>query len=415
MRKLLLLGGSAQQVVAIRTARRLGLGTVLCDYLPDNPGQREADRFHLVSTTDKEAVLAVAREEKVDGVLAYASDPAAPTAAYVAERMGLPGNPYEAVEILCNKDRFRSFLKANGFNTPVAKGYSDAEMALRDLRSGFFDFPVVVKPVDSSGSKGVVLANSVAEASVKIGGAMSFSRSRRILIEEFVDKFGYQVAGDGFSIDGKLVFRCFANDHFDPHAANPFVPVAASFPYNMPESVQDRIHAEIQRALSLLGMRTSSYNFDLRIDSDLNVHLMEIGPRSGGNYIPQIIKLATGVDLVECSVKAAIGEKVDIPIDRKAEGFHSYYALHSSKGGILKRIRIKESARRRIVEDHTIKFPGDEVAPFTGSNTTLGILVMRFDSMGQMLDMMDHSEKWVEIELEEGGENGQTGSGVGLS
>ena len=90
-KKLLLLGGSAQQMIAIETAKRLGYFTVLCDFLPDNPGQHIADKFFLVSTTDKEAVLEVAKQEGVCGVLAYASDPAAPTAAYVAEKMGLPG------------------------------------------------------------------------------------------------------------------------------------------------------------------------------------------------------------------------------------------------------------------------------------------------------------------------------------
>ena len=130
MKKILLLGGSAQQIIAIETAKRLGYYTVLCDFLPDNPGQYVADKFYLVSTTDREAVLEVALQEKIDGVLAYASDPAAPTAAYVAEKMKLPGNPYESVEILCNKDKFRKFLKENGFCTPEAKGYADVKDAL---------------------------------------------------------------------------------------------------------------------------------------------------------------------------------------------------------------------------------------------------------------------------------------------
>lgn len=147
MKKILLLGGSAQQIVAIKTAQKLGYYTVLCDYLPDNPGQYEADKFYLVSTTDKEAVLKVALDECVDGVLAYASDPAAPTAAYVAEKMKLLTNPYESVMTLCNKDRFRSFLKNNGFNTPVARGYSNNE-----VDTTLFSLPVIIKPVDSSGS-----------------------------------------------------------------------------------------------------------------------------------------------------------------------------------------------------------------------------------------------------------------------
>lgn len=94
MKKILLLGGSAQQVIAIETAKRLGYYTILCDYLTDNPGQYYADKFYLISTTDKEAIFKVAFDEAIDGVIAYASDPAAPTAAYVAEKMNLPTSPY---------------------------------------------------------------------------------------------------------------------------------------------------------------------------------------------------------------------------------------------------------------------------------------------------------------------------------
>ena len=204
MKKILLLGGSAQQVVAIEMAKKLGYYTVLCDYLPDNPGQYVADRFYLVSTTDKEAVLKVAKEECVAGVLAYASDPAAPTAAFVAEKLGLPGNPYKSVEILCNKDKFRNFLRENQFCTPLAKGYAVVEEALEDLKNSYFTYPVIVKPVDSSGSKGVSRIDSFEQAKDSIEYAMSYSRGHRIIIEEFVEKYGYQIAGDGLSVDGKL-------------------------------------------------------------------------------------------------------------------------------------------------------------------------------------------------------------------
>ena len=202
MKKLLLLGGSAQQIVAIETAKKLGYETVLCDYLPDNPGQFHADRFYLVSTTDREAVLEVAKREQVDGVLAYASDPATPTAAYVAQALGLPGNPYESVEILSNKDRFRAFLAENGFHTPKARAYTDPAQLERDLNAGEFSFPVILKPVDSSGSKGVARIDSPADLRGKIDCAMGYSRCKRLIVEGFVDKYGYQIAGDGLSIDG---------------------------------------------------------------------------------------------------------------------------------------------------------------------------------------------------------------------
>lgn len=400
MRKILLLGGSAQQVIAIETAKRMGFFTVLCDYLTDNPGQYVADQFYLVSTTDKEAILDVAKKEKVDGILAYASDPAAPTVAYVAEKLGLPGNPYESVEILCNKDRFRKFLKENGFCTPKADGYESIQDAIKDCRGGRYHFPVISKPVDSSGSKGVVKINDISELYEKLSYSMSFSRAGRIVVEEYVEKFGYQIAGDGLSIDGKLVFRCFANDHFNPKCINPFVPVSASFPYNMPIWVQDKVHTEIQRLLTLLNMKTCTYNFDLRIDKDYNVYLMEVAPRDGGNYIPQVIRYATGGDLIECSVQAAMGEKLKVPENMETNGFWSYYAVHSLKDGILKEVEIDAEAGRCIVENHLIKKPGDIVSAFTGANTTLGCLIMHFGSMEEMLDRMDHSEKWIRVILE---------------
>lgn len=401
MKKIMLLGGSAQQVIAIETAKRLGYYTVLCDFLTDNPGQYVADKFYLVSTTDKEAVLKVAQEENISGILAYASDPAAPTAAYVAEKMGLPGSPYASVETLCKKDAFRKFLSTHGFCTPKAKGYQDVQSALSDICADVFRLPVIVKPVDSSGSKGVSQINSKDEALEILDYAMSFSREKRIIVEEYVEMFGYQIAGDGLSIDGELVFRYFANDHFNPKCKNPFVPISASFPYNMPAEVQDKVHREIQRLLSLLNMRTTTYNFDLRIDKNYNVYLMEVAPRDGGNYIPQIIRYATGVDLVECSVKAAMGEKICLPEKKSGHGYYSYFAVHSYTDGILKHIQIKEDVlKNNIVEKHILKSPGDKVMAFTGANTTLGILLMKFDSMEQMLYMMDNSDTWIQVVLE---------------
>ena len=398
MKTILLLGGSAQQVVAIETAKRMGLRTVLCDFLPDNPGQFIADRYYRVSTTDMEAVLKVATEEKADGILAYASDPAAPTAAYVAEKLGLPGSPYESVEILCNKDKYREFLSENGFHTPAASGYDSVGNALADIKNGRFKYPLIVKPVDSSGSKGVSRIDVAEEAGEKLAYAMSFSRAGRIIVEEYVEKYGYQIAGDGLSVDGKLVFRCFGNDHFDPKCVNPFVPISASFPYNMPRHIHDKVHGEIQRLLSLLHMRTTTYNFDMRIDRDLNVYLMEVAPRDGGNYIPDIIKYATGVDLIECSIKAALGEPIDCSGFGEEKGLWSYYAVHSYADGVLERVCIDpEVEKNNVVVSHMVKSPGEEIKAFTGANTTLGILLMKFDSMAQMLHMMDHSEEWIQI------------------
>jgi biotin carboxylase len=396
MKKILMLGGSHFQVPSIKKAREMGYYVISCDYLPDNPGHKFAHEYHNVSTTDKEAVLKLAQRLKADGVVCYASDPAAVTAAYVCEKMGFPTNPYSSVEILSNKDKFREFLRKNNFHTPRAKGYSQPEEALKEISE--FKLPVIIKPVDSSGSRGVTKLECVVDLSRQANYALSFSRMKRFIIEEFVEKNSYQIAGDGFSVDGKLVFRCFANEHFSDSLNYPFVPVGESWPYIKPKEVHAKIHEEVQRLLSLLNMKTGAYNFDIRIDDNENIYLMEIGPRNGGNLIPQVTKYATGVDMVEYTIKAAMGiDCLDLHMT-EPQGFWSCYMIHSDHAGILKEIRINENLKKNnLVEFEIFYNSGDLVEAFTGSNGTLGTMILKYNTMEEMLEKMDNMGRWVHI------------------
>jgi len=398
MKKILLLGGANTQIPSILTAKKMGYYTITCDYLPDNPGHKFADEYHNVSTTDKEAVLALARELQIDGILAYATDVAAATAAYVSEAMGFPTSPYKSVDILTNKDKFRAFLEENGFCTPRARGYSSVEEAKKDLEN--FKFPVMVKPVDSAGSKGVARMDDASQLEELVENALQYSRCKRFIIEEYVEKYRYQIAGDGFSVDGKLVFRCFANEHFSNKAASPYVPIGESFPYDMPKEVHEKVHAEIQRLLTLLDMKTQAYNFDIRIDKDYNVYLMEVGPRNGGNMIAQVIEKATGIPFVEYMLKAAMGEDCSDLKMVEPEGFWSCYILHTLKEGNFKRIQYTDEIKKNIVEEHIHVKEGEKLIPFTGSNGTVGVLILRYDSMEEMLHKMDNMYDYITVEVE---------------
>lgn len=398
MKKILLLGGANTQIPSILTAKKMGYYTITCDYLPDNPGHKFADEYHNVSTTDKEAVLALARELQIDGILAYATDVAAATAAYVSEAMGFPTSPYKSVDILTNKDKFRAFLEENGFCTPRARGYSSVEEAKKDLEN--FKFPVMVKPVDSAGSKGVARMDDASQLEELVENALQYSRCKRFIIEEYVEKYRYQIAGDGFSVDGKLVFRCFANEHFSNKAASPYVPIGESFPYDMPKEVHEKVHAEIQRLLTLLDMKTQAYNFDIRIDKDYNVYLMEVGPRNGGNMIAQVIEKATGIPFVEYMLKAAMGEDCSELKMVEPEGFWSCYILHTLKEGNFKRIEYTDEIKKNIVEEHIHVKEGEKLIPFTGSNGTVGVLILRYDSMEEMLHKMDNMYDYITVEVE---------------
>lgn len=400
MKKLLLLGGSAQQIPAIIKAKELGYYTILCDYLPNNPGQHHAHEFICESTTDKEKILEIARGEKIDGILAYASDPAASTAAYVGEKMNLPTHPYRSVEILTKKDLFRKFLLEHNFMTPKAKGYSSFEDAQEEI--GEFRLPVIIKPVDSSGSKGVNKLIEEKDLEKHVLNALSFSRVKRFIIEEFVEMEGYQVAGDGFSVDGQLVFRSFSNNHFNERCMNPFVPIGSTFPCIRSKKIQEKIHEEIQRLLDLLEMRTGAYNFEVFLDLYENVYLMEVGPRNGGDYIPQLIEHATGIDLVEYSIKAALGEDCSDLHMKETDGYWGYYAIHSIKEGRLSDVKIDEKVKKQnMIHTYLNYKKGERVPAFKGSNCTLGIMIMRFNSMGEMLDMLNNPHHWIEVVVDE--------------
>lgn len=394
-KKILLLGGAATQMPSILKAKEMGLYVITCDYLPDNPGHKYADEYHNVSTTDLDGVYQLAKSLSVDGILCYASDPSASAAAYAAEKLGLPGSPYQSVDILTHKDKFRQFLRDHNFNCPRSKGYASLEEARADLKN--FRFPVMVKPTDSAGSKGVAKMNTPEELDQLVANALQYSRSKRFLIEEYVEMNGYQVAGDGFSVNGKLVFRCFMDEHFSQASNNPFVPVGESAPMNRPKEVHQKLHDEIQRLLYLLKMGSQAYNFDARIDKNGDVWLMEVGPRNGGNMIAQVIEKATSVPFVEWMIRAALGEGCSALKQVDPTGFWACYVLHSNRKGKFVRIDYSDKIKSNLIEEHLSIATGDDVMPFVGSNGTLGILILKFNNMEDMLHKIDNMEKYLDV------------------
>ena len=395
-KKLLLLGGSSQQVVAIETAKGLGLETVLCDYLPDNPGQYHADRFYLVSTTDQEAVLEVARKERIDGVIAYASDPAAPTAAYVAEQLGLPTNPAKSVDMLCNKDRFRKFLSENGFTVPEAAGCTSLEEARAAQKK--MSYPLIVKPVDSSGSKGVTVVRGPEELEQAVQFALGFSRADRIVIEEFIEKsHPYLIGGDIFVSEGKVIQWGLMNCHRDP-AVNRLVPVGKSYPVHLSRDDEAKARQALQELIDKTGIRFGAMNVELVLDVRGQVYLIDIGPRSGGNMIPDLLGMIFGCDVVEWSVRAAMGETIR-PEQTREHRFFATHNLHSAEDGILEEIRFDDTIESYIVRKEIYKNRGDAVERFTKASDALGIVFLKFDDEETMLGMLEEINDHIEVKL----------------
>ncbi|MCD8354640.1 MAG: ATP-grasp domain-containing protein [Clostridiales bacterium] len=400
MKKILLLGGSAQQVIAIETAKRLGFYTVLCDYLTDNPGQYAADRFYLVSTTDKEAVLKVAEKEKIDGVLAYASDPAAPTAAYVAEKLGLPGNPYESVQILCNKDKFRRFLQENGFCAPVSNGYAAQQEIEKDICR--YRLPVIVKPVDSSGSKGATVLHSWDGLSQAAEFAFSFSRTHRLIVEEYIEKkHKYLIGGDIFVYEGKVIQWGLMNCHRD-NRVNPLVPVGKSYPLLLSEVDTEHVKDTLQRMVDKLGIVSGPMNVELVVDQNDRVWPIDIGPRSGGNMIPDLLGMIFDTDVVEMSVRVAMGMPIDIQ-ETKGTLYYATHNLHTAENGAFEGIEYSEELKEHIVKECVYKKPGDPVEYFDNAAKAIGIIFLKFKNQEEMDFMLENINQSIDVKIVQGG------------
>ncbi|MBT3384103.1 MAG: ATP-grasp domain-containing protein [Prolixibacteraceae bacterium] len=394
-KKILFLGGAYPQIPIIKEAKNRGWYTITCDYLPNNPGHKLADEYHNISTTDFEGILNLAKKIKPDFVVAYASDPAAPTAAYVSEKLGLPGNSFQSVQVLAEKDLFRSFLLIHGFNSPKSVSIKREENIFEKTSS--LQFPIIIKPTDSSGSKGVSKVTTKSEIKPAVEYALTFSRNKRIIAEEFVESIGAQLHGDGFVFEGELIFSYLGDHHYN-NKINPFVPFSTSWPSQQNEDTIHKIEFVLKKAIKLLGYQNGPINIEVRITNKREIFIMEIGPRSGGNFVPQVIKYATGFDMVSASLDVVYGKPVKQIFEKK--GHVAYYVIHTDFSGILIELSLKDQIKPFIKEFHQYIMPGQLVNSFQGANAAIGVILLAFNCHAEMELIISKMDDFINLKIQ---------------
>lgn len=400
MKKILLLGGAKQQIPAIEYAKSKGYYTILCDYLEDNPGQYVADKFYLESTTDKECILDIAKRENVDGVVSYLSDPATPTVAYVSNKLGLQSHPYESVKVLSNKHLFRKFLKENNFNSPKAKEFMSFDSVLDDIN--YFRFPIMIKPVDCNGSRGVTRIDSskeLKEIELAFDLAMQLSRSKTIIIEEYIESdHDFVIDGEFFVIDGEIKFWGFMNSQRNRNI-NHFVPVGYTYPLDIDEERIIRLKEELKRVIDLLDIKLGAVNFEAVFTEDNKLYFIEIAPRNGGNSISEYLEIITGINLMKAQIECSMGNK---DIDLSFESNDKYYSCHnlySNTRGIFDSVEYSEKIKDNIIKEIMFKQKGDLVEPFNGLDKRVGVIFMEHNSKKSMDNINNNIEKYININI----------------
>lgn len=398
MKKLMVLGGSRYALPVIQAAKQLGIYTITADYLPHNIAHKFSDEYVNVSIIDKEKTLEEAKARKIDGIMSFACDPGVITAAYVAEQMDLPNvGPYESVRILQNKGKFRDFLTKNGFNVPTAKNYKNATEAFKDVE--LFHWPVIVKPTDSAGSKGVTRVDNLTDLEKSIQYALTYSNSGEFIIEDFIAQQGYSSDTDSFSVDGELKFVSFDCQHFDRDAKNPYTPAAYSWPSSMSVKHQEELKNEIQRLLKLLKMRTAIYNIETREGIDGKAYIMELSPRGGGNRLAECLRYATGVDMITNMVKYSVGIPIDEIAQKPYEGCWAEIILHSDEPGVFKELWISDEIAENVIERDLWVEEGASVGGFEAANEAIGTLILKFENQERIEEVLGNQSKYVKVRL----------------
>ncbi|MBQ0159850.1 MAG: ATP-grasp domain-containing protein [Bacteroidales bacterium] len=376
MKKLLFLNASRDSIPAIRRARELGIYVITCDNRSSNPGHQYADEMAELSYLDKDAVAEYCRTHQVDGIVTW-SDRPINTVAYVQEQLGLPLiAPYESVCILQDKGRFRQFLEDNGFNVPVQRSFSSLSEGVASALE--WNYPVLVKPVDSAGSRGVTCVNDSDQLADAIREALDNSLSGQYIIETFIQTDIPTSDSDFFAVEGQLQHSIFNFKRIDPTAVNPLTTHLLGWPTCLTEQQQVDCLNQLQRLIELLHVNTTILNVEFRIGVDGKAYMMECSPRPGGFMLCAIQDRAYGTHFFDNVILSAVGlPMVEADICQTSD----YWLMatpHVEQTGKFQRLKISSEIVTNVVDYDMWIDTNETVEKNNQPGPYVGIVMLRF-------------------------------------
>lgn len=305
--KLAIIGASYLQEPLVRKAKEMGLYTICFAWREGATCADICDKFYPISIIEKEEILSACQQEQIDGICTIASDVAAPTVAYVANRMGLVGNDYEAAVRANNKYQMRNaFMKAD---VPCPKYLMLSEHDLPNAEKLDYlcevQFPLIVKPSDRSGSLGVTKVETPSAFFPAVEKAISESFKKQAMVEEFID--GREISVEFISYKGKH-YPLQITDKVTTEAPH-FVELEHHQPSTITPKQYEEIYAITSKALDALGLTDGASHSEYKITPEGRIAIMEIGGRMGGDFIgSDLVQLSTGYDFVRGVIEVALGE-----------------------------------------------------------------------------------------------------------
>lgn len=393
MKTALLLCASHNDLGLIRALRKLGYYIICTGNVPGLIGEKYVDEYIPMDYSDKESVLALARERHIDAICQCCNDFGVYTAAYVAEKMGLPGyDSYETTLTLHNKDRFKAFAAAYDLQTPRSYCFSEQAEAVRWVKEDG-QYPIIIKPTDASAGNGIHKAENELEAKQAIRQAFAMSRAGRIVIERFI--MGSQHGFCTFLLNQKVVAVSSNNEY---SFLNPYRVEIDTFPADNYNNVKECLISQIEKIADILQLQDGIFHLQYIMDGD-RPQIIEVMRRILGNMYSVPANQLCGFDWDYWETRAKCGLSCkSFPENRRQEGYFAYKTILSEQNGHIRNIEIPNKYQKYIVDSCLLKRVGDTVSHF--ESEPIGFLFLQFSSEEEMKRILidEYENKVVEID-----------------
>lgn len=391
MKKVLILGAGIYQVPLIKRAKRRGLFTIVASVEGNYPGFEYADKVYYINTTDRDAILRLAIDEQIDGILTTGTDVAVKTIGYVCDRLNLTGISENCAENATNKAKMKCVLLDGGVRTAryhIVKSVLEAEEACRDL-----GFPVIFKCVDKSGSRGIKKVNCIQQIKQDFSYSLSYSDVNYIVVEKYLE--GYEIGVDGYIDQTQSLF--LAHTKINYSNGYTYVPIGHCFPFECDEKLYRDIVSQAEKAVQSLKMDKCFFNMDIMIANSKS-YVIEVGARTGATCIPELISCYCGFDYYEKMLDCALGDKVDISY-KKTTPCIAELLISETDGRIVK-YNLDNIDDPRVKQVHMDYVPGDRVQKFRVGPDRIGDIVVCGESLEEAKRILAKSKKRLELVIE---------------
>lgn len=402
MKTIMIIGAGISQVPLLKAAKREGYHTVVCDIDPKAPGVGLADEYCKVSTKDRFALYEVAKNKHIDGIVAN-SEYAMCDVSYIANSLGLVGNPESAVSILSSKSKFRELQKKAGLFAPDYVCGDSIEI----LKGGALNFPVIIKPDQSSGTRGTVMVRVSDEYHMikrNVMACAKISRNARVVVEEYVpEPERITVEGEIFVHKGEILWDGLFSTIRSETAA--MIPMTYVFPLYEEEKRVIKLKEALRKAFCAANIVHGEYNIELYFTDNEEPFIIEINPRQGGNELPRYVQEHCGIDYYRLLVTTSMGDDAywdSLKNFKRENNYITHHVLYPRAKGRFKGLRIDGSLLNRVYSSQLDSNVGEQVENTVDGSSSIGYVDLAFSDVEEQMKVSSHLEELIKIEIEQG-------------